>query len=330
MIMKKYREIIAIILAVILFLLLCFSAAGLLIPYRSEYGVNWSSFREEDRDSVDVLFFGSSMSYCNIVPAVVYEQCGLSSYVVAGPEQTIPISYYYIKEACKTQQPRSIVLELTGMFFEKYQNYTLANISCMPYGLNRLGATFHAAEMERIPGLLFPILDYHDRWYKVGIEDVKKNLSPERDMLAGYTFLSDASAQKDFTERSCASADAYAYALEYLGKICSFCTDNGIELILYISPAYSRIPDDKLAQLMGDLENLDYSVFVDFNSDAQWDAIGADSETDWYDSMHFNCRGAEKFSHVISELLVSGGISPAVNSSSADWQDRYEYFMSMK
>lgn len=88
--MKKYREIIAIILAVILFLLLCFSAAGLLIPYRSEYGVNWGSFQEEERDSMDVLFFGSSTSYCNVVPAVVYEQCGLSSYVVAGPEQTSP------------------------------------------------------------------------------------------------------------------------------------------------------------------------------------------------------------------------------------------------
>lgn len=329
--MKKYREIIAIILAVILFLLLCFSAAGLLIPYRSEYGVNWGSFKEEEeRNSMDVLFFGSSMSYCNVVPAVVYEQCGLSSYVVAGPEQTIPISYYYIKEACKTQQPQAIVLELTGMFFDKYQNYTLANISCMPYGLNRLGATFNAAERERIPGLLFPILDYHDRWYKVGIDNAKKNLFPEKDMLAGYTFLSDANAQKDITERNCAPDDAYTYALEYLGKICSFCTDKGIELILYISPAYSRIPEDKLAKLTIDLESLDYSAFIDFNSDAQWAAIAADSETDWYDSMHYNCRGAERFSRVISDLLVSEGISPTADSSSADWQQRYEHFTSMK
>lgn len=327
--MKKHREIIAIILAVVLFLLLCFSAAGLLIPFRSEYGVNWSSYVEEESDSIDVLFFGSSMSYCNIVPAVIYEHSGLSSYVVAGPEQTIPISYYYIKEACRTQQPEAIVLELSGMFFEKYQNYTLANISCMPYGLNRLGAIFNAAERQRIPGLLFPILDYHDRWYKTGFDELKKNISPEKDMHAGYTFLSDSVPQEEFSDKNCADEYAYGYAFEYLGKICSFCDENGIELILYLSPAYTRIPDDKMARLSSDLEKLSYTAFIDFNSEPQWSAMNIDSETDWYDSMHFNCFGAEKFSRVMADLILSEGISPSGNDSSSLWQDRYEHFKSL-
>lgn len=327
--MKKKKEIIAILLALAVFISASYLAADILIPYRSEYGINWDSYREEPDNSIDVLFFGSSIAYCDIVPAVIYDQSHLSSYVAAGPEQTIPISYYYIKEACKTQHPQAIVLELTGMFFEKYQNFTQANISYMPFGLNRLEATFNAAESERIPGLLFPILDYHDRWYKAGTDEIKKNLFPEKDMLAGYTFLSEATAQNDFTERNCASGDAYDYALEYLEKICSFCGESGIGLILYISPSYTRIPSEKLAKLSSDLENFSYTTFIDFNSDTQWAAIGADAETDWYDSMHFNCLGAEKFSRVLADLIVSEGISPSWNSSSSPWQSRYDYFKSL-
>ena len=61
-----------------------------------------------------MLFFGSSMVYCDVVPAIIWEETGLRSYVMAGPEQTIPITYYYLREACKTQSPQAVVIELTG------------------------------------------------------------------------------------------------------------------------------------------------------------------------------------------------------------------------
>ena len=139
--MSKRREAAAFGAAVLLFLLLSWGAGALLRPNRTEYGSMWPAFLQEPKNSADVLFFGSSLVYCDVAPAWIWAESGLHSYVMAGPEQTIPISYYYIRETCRTQKPRLVMLEATGMFYQKYQNYTRANIGYMPLTGNRIAAT---------------------------------------------------------------------------------------------------------------------------------------------------------------------------------------------
>lgn len=65
--------------------------------------------------------------------------------------------------------------------------FTKTNIGQMPWGINRLHATFFNAEPEVRKGLLFPLYFYHDRWTTLKSEDVQPYTE---DMLAGYTFLS--------------------------------------------------------------------------------------------------------------------------------------------
>lgn len=320
--MKVKKEIISILLAFALFFALTFSAAGLLIPYRHEYGTDWKDYLNEEEGSCDVLFFGSSIVYCDVIPSVIYEETGISSYVTAGPEQTIPLSYYYIKEALKTQSPQAVVLELTGMFFNKYEGFTQANIAYMPYGVNRLEATFNAAETERRAGLLFPILDYHDRWLTVSGQELCDNLFSADDLKAGYTFLKDAVPCNEISYRSCAGEDAYAVALEYLKKISEFCSERDVKLILYIAPEMLRIPEEDVRRLERDLQGADCTVYTDFNCENDF---GIDNETDWYDPLHFNYRGAIKFSARFAELLTEAGISPSGNSSEELWAQRSAY-----
>ena len=144
--MRKRREIAAFLAALLLFLLLSWGAGWLLRPNRTEFGSMWAAYLREPKNSVDVLFFGSSLVYCDIAPAWIWDESGLQSYVMAGPEQTIPLTYYYIREACRSQKPQTVMLEATGMFYQKYQNYTRANIGYMPLTGNRIAATFAAAE----------------------------------------------------------------------------------------------------------------------------------------------------------------------------------------
>jgi len=320
--MKRIRETISIILAAALFVLLCFAAANLLIPYRYDYGVDWKDYLDEEENTSDVLFFGSSIVYCDIIPSVIYDSTGISSYVVAGPEQTVPISYYYIREALKTQSPQAVVLELTGMFFDKYQNFTQANISYMPIGLNRLGAILNAAEPERIAGLLFPILDYHDRWYSIEKYELEDNLHHVDDGEAGYTFLSDSKPRDKLGERECADDGAYEYALKYLRKISELCEERGIKLILYISPEMTRIPEAELAKLRADLEDIAYYSFTDYNEEVLFSSLGIDNSTDWFDFLHFNFRGAVKLSSAMAELISSCSVTPSGSSSDELWAER--------
>lgn len=320
--MHKWHKVIAIILAILIFVAVCYTAGWLLMPVRVNFGSTWESYLKEERDTIDVLFFGSSLVYCDVIPAVIWEESGISSYVMAGPEQTIPVSYYYIREACRTQSPKTVVLELTGMFFNQYQNYTKVNIGYMPWSINRLAATFEAAESSEIAGLLFPLYNYHDRIYQDIEWDIEKHTKPNRDILAGYTYLSEARELTEITERKLsADTDTYKANLRYLHRIADYCKQNNIKLILYIAPAMARIPENALQTLKSDVEGIEGASFIDFNE--RMDAIGIDNLKDWYDILHFNFNGALKFSSAFVPVLEEDGqIKPSGRANALLWQQR--------
>lgn len=324
--MRKRSWITAAALSLAVFLAASYAAAWLLIPPRSSYGSTWASYLREEEDSIDLLCFGSSLVYCNIVPSVIWEETGITSYLMAGPEQTIPLTYSYIRQACRTQDPKLIAVEVTGMFYPRYCSYTKVNVSYMPWSLDRLEATFHAAELELWPGLLFPILDYHSRWREVTLENIMTRLDPQVDLFAGYTYLEHISPQSESTFRDySAETEDYARDLEYLRKIYDYCQERGIELLLLIAPAKARIPDEALTQLKKDVADLPEAHFVDFNDHMA--EIGIDDATDWYDLLHFNCRGADKFSRYLSGYLTGTfALSATEGETEALWQERVQTF----
>lgn len=319
--MKKRKEFAAILTGAAVFLLCVSLAAAVLIPPRTCYGVNWKSYRLEEKDSLDVLFFGSSVVYCDIIPSEIYRESGLGSYIVSGPEQTMPISYYYVRNALRTQSPQAVVLELSGMFFRRYQDYTLANLSYMPYGADRVSAALRTAEPERRAGLLLPILDYHDRWYSVTLTEARQSLFPESDPLCGYTFLSESSPQTLSSYRERVDIEAYELALGYLRDISGLCSEHGAKLILYLAPAMTRPDPDDLDMLMRDLESVQYDAFRDFGST---EPEGIDNNTDWFDPLHFNYPGAVKFSRLFADFITDCGIVSG-NADPGLWRSRCEY-----
>ncbi len=323
--MKKKQQWIAAILAAFLFFVITWQLAALLIPVRTQYGSEWEGYLQEPENSIDVLFFGSSLVYCDVIPAVLWEENQTSSYVLAGPEQTIPTSYYSVREACKTQDPQLIVLEATGMFYPQYTNYTKANIGYMPFGANRLKATLFAAEPEEQFGLLFPLYNYHYRWQDVTLQEIKTHLFPDPSMLAGYTLLygvfpSPESTLRDYT----ADSDTYRENLGYVEKLRDFCREQNCELLLYIAPSYGKIPPEAVSTLREDMDQLGISL-VDFNETLA--DMNIDDTTDWFDYLHFNVYGAEKFTrHLASYLEQRYPLSSS--ASAALWQQRSEHLQS--
>ena len=319
--MSKRKGLAAFLAALLAFLLLSWGAGDLLRPVRREYGSMWPAYLREAPDSFDVLFFGSSLVYCDIAPAWIWEESGVRSYVMAGPEQTMPITYYYIREACRTQSPKTVMLEITGMFYAQYQNYTRANISYMPWSGNRLAATFAAAEPSLRFGLLFPLYDYHGRWTEVSPGELYHALVPAEDALAGYTLLTYACEAPAVCEREEFTADSETYRenLLWLEKIRDFCAKEGVALQLYIAPSAARIPAAALRTLQSDVSARGIAL-ADFNDALP--ELGIDDGADWYDNLHFNVRGAEKFSRWLGGYLSQ---RPELARSGADaqrWSER--------
>ena len=324
--MKKTRWIAAAVVSALLFVLLSYGAGQLLMPPRMNYGSTWSRYLQEPENSIDVMYFGSSLTYCNITPSVIWADTGITSYLMAGPEQTVPFVYSYIKQACRTQNPKVVAIEITGMFYTRYCNYSKVNAGYMPWGANRLEATFAAAEPELRAGLLFPLFDYHSRWREITPANLKTQLDPTADPFAGYTFLSASTPQGEPTYREySAGTENYIRNWQYLKKIHAFCQKEGMELVLFLTPTKGRIPDDALAALKMDISALEGAKFVDFNEHMA--QLNIDDSTDWYDFLHFNCRGAEKFSHFMGQYLTDTlGLTATEGEDETLWQGRVDTF----
>jgi len=324
---ETIKELCAILLLVALLLGFAAVSSAALMPKRQNFGSTWERYLKEEQNSLDVLFFGSSISYCDVVPPVIWEKAEISTYVMAGPEQTLPITYFYVKEAIKTQHPKVIFVEVTGAFFEKYQSYTKVNIGYMPWDENRIGAIFNAAESAERTGLLFPLYNYHSRWDSLEGEDIEIAMKGyTADELAGYTFLDTAAEMTGIQPRNeVLDEENFAANIGYLKRIAELCAEKGILPVYYIAPTYWSLSEDHTALLKADIEEMDNVKFIDFNEGNGLSEY--DPTLDFYDTLHFNYRGAEKFSANLAEILRNElKLSKSEGADKELWNLRAEKF----
>lgn len=279
---------------------------GLLMPQRTSFGANWGGFLQAEKNSCDVMFFGSSIVYCDAYPEFFTQESGLSAYVLAGPEQNMAMTYYYIQGALETQSPSIIFVEMTEMFFPEKNDFQKANIGYMPWSKNRLSATFRTADKSEWFGLLFPIYNYHDRWQEITFDELKQNLNGyTAEKCRGYTYLTDAAPQNGFCVKK-VMEDDYGFNLKWFKNIAQLARNNDITLIPYIAPYFERLPSRLTEQIRSDAAT-EGLYLLDCND--YFDAFGFDPQRDFYDSLHTNCLGAQKFSAWLGRYVKSSVLS---------------------
>lgn len=321
--MNIKREIISILAAVLLMCFLLLTAGWLLLPESYVNCLKWGAYRSEEKNTIDVFYVGSSMAFCDIAPAMVYEESGITGYLVSGSELTIPISYYFICEASKTQSPKAVFLELGGMFFSRHESFSADNIAFMPFGKNHFEAAFKAANPEDTLKLLFPVLSYHTLWSSCTGEELRGRLFPEPDLKAGFVPLDHINDDPEITFREYGYA-YYDYSFKYLEKTARFCQERGIQLYLFFTPALARTPDSMRERLEKDIETLEIAGYINFNAEENWNALGLDPLADFADSIHLNTSGAKKVSADVAGRLLSWGFVPTEGEDEELWQMRID------
>lgn len=316
---KNIRRAVSGLFFLLLLTVFLFRAGYVLLPERTDFGSCWPMFEKEPKNSVDVLFLGSSVAYCDVIPAVFYEETGLTAYVLAGPEQTLSVTLDYLREALRTQKPSLVCLEVSGMLFDRYMGYTRVNIGYMPLlSANRLDAVLRAAEPEARAGLLFPLYDYHDLW--AGLPMLFSPRPDERtDPWAGYTRMDTSEPQTGVrTREDTASDETFAENAESLRAIIGLCRKAGTELVLYEAPGFAPIPEDRMAEIR---EAAGEGTPI-LDCQAAFSDMGLDPETDFHDFLHLNFTGAEKFTRYLAvELLRDRTLRPCPHDE-ALWRQR--------
>ncbi len=299
---------------------------------RTTYGSTWNAFLAEPENSLDVIWLGSSFAYCDVNPAVVYENSGLTGFVMAGGEQPLSITYWYLKEIFKTQSPSMVILEGTGLYFEPYQNYTLANVSVMPASVNKLGAIFTASEPELRTELLFSLAAYHDRWKTLGVGDIKKLFAGYQwDAYKGFTPMEgskEGAGETVYEDGRYVDPQVYTDNMAWLGKILALCEERGVQSMVVFHPSYTRFSEETAARMGQEIQAISpNTIFCNWGAD--FERIGLTPTQHIYDAGHLNQAGAEVFSAWLGkELNANYGVTPRTQTSenAAAWQLAVEHW----
>ncbi len=306
-------------------------AAAVLRPSHTTYGGYWAGYECEPRDTVDVLFMGSSYAYCDWNPGIIYDETGLVSYVMAGSEQVSAVTYWYLRQALKTQSPKAVVLEGSSLLFEQYRNHMDHNVCYMPWGLERIMATIEGAPPEDRLGLFFDLYLYHDRWKEITRSDVAKAIRlPTADQNKGHTAIT---YQEEKYQGSAVTSgltipeEQYAANMENLARIAGLCREKGIDLIVTINPTHRQYTQEVYDRLEADVLAAGEGVrFVNWSD--RFEDVGLIPEEHLFDAGHLNAAGARLFSVWTGEYLQSLGYTPREQSEEnrLAWEETARYW----
>ena len=199
-------------------------------------------FYAEEKNSLDFVFVGSSQMFTSVVPAVLWEEYGITSYDFGANEQPMYLSYYYIKEALNYQQPKAIVLEVSyckGLDYT-HEGVHHINLDDLKMGPVKLEAIFDIIpEGERWP-YIFELAKYHDTWPDLNKDTFKYLVADKHNPYKGYTpsveGFADGGVFNEEIGKITERAELPEFSVNYMEKIIALCEEKGVDLVFLKTP----------------------------------------------------------------------------------------------
>lgn len=289
----------------------------------------WETFYETEKDSVDVLFFGSSHVYNSINPVVFYEETGLTGFDMASSNQDLFTAYYYLKEALKYQSPKYVVIETFGMFerpfvvpdYDKalYYKITLDEMRLSWDKIEALLEWKKNINETRLIERFFPMFEYHSRWDE--LSEVDFDDTDYMYNLNGYCISYNTG---DFEYKGYDVPDDRVkfpeLVTDYFDKIYKLCEENGIKVFMLTVPdsKYESGRHISTEELAGN-----YGIsYIDYNSTDLVLSLNLNNEMYWKDLSHLNDYGSEKLTRDYARFLVEEGCIDMVECDKPEWNEK--------
>lgn len=300
--MKSAKKIVSVALFLTLFFAL-FSLCDRILSRKETEGwwnvtAKIDGFYNSPKNEYDVIFFGSSNTYCSFNPLVIWEKTGVKSYVFATQQQPIWATYYYMKDAFKRQSPDVAVVDILMLsknyeYYDDGVNYTFCDN--MPFSMDKVRlARVSAPKGERL-GLVLRFLKYHTRWSELTKEDFEYRRKNMRDYSKGFYVLTSKTGKAvHYNLENVTGCEPISEKnREYLDRIIELCQEKGVRLMLVKAPSNSSEEEKRYYNEVERIAKEQGVAFTDYN--LRYNMIGLDMATDFFDERHLNIYGAEKF-----------------------------------
>jgi len=257
---------------------------------------------EEDR--MDVLFMGSSHTYCGVSPAILWNETGIASFNMTTSGQDKNSTTHYLVEALKTQSPKVVFVELWGLTFDQHavEGNVHRNMMGMPLSENSIALIDDYVTdptMNTAYKLRWPII--HTRYKEIDKYDFIQYDFSEYGRGVDLNFTPGAAGYPTEGLLNTEPAELYKNNKAWIEELYQLSVDEGFELVFFAAPTI--VSYDEQGQINGvakfaEEHDID---FFDFNRMSE--ELGFDYSTDFVDNYHLNAYGADKLTRFLGEYL---------------------------
>jgi hypothetical protein len=294
-----------------------------------------TKFYEQEDNSVDVLILGSSHAYQSFNTGILWEDYGMASYVLSGSAQPMWNTYYYLKEALKTQTPKLIVLEgYMTIEPEEYSKdeYIIKNTYGLKWSKDKIDAITISAPQERWSEFLLEYIQYHNRYSSLSDADFLKNQgNPMYENWKGFVENMNTVVAGNPDTSGVEEREPLLDKTElYYRKTIELAQEHDIPILVVVSP-YAGITE-KDAAYFNAAQDIAEEYDIPFvNCTLFYQDIGIDFAEDAADPSHLNSTGNMKFSTFVGEYISEHYEIPDRRGDAhyQSWQDNADYIQAL-
>ncbi len=298
---------------------------------------SYNQFYKMNRESIDVIFLGSSVAASAFIPQEIYNDFGITSYNLASEQQSIFLSYYWLKEALRYQNPKIVILD--ARFVSKLhpespinttEGLTRKCLDPMKWSGVKREAVHKLCELDTTQSELSYYLTnirFHTRWSDLKECDFNKKMSESSYDMRGYVPITSDGPETYITyeqEDTEIRAEFHPLMMEYLDKTVNLCKQNNIHLILVDLPGNNMMNDgvnNSLTEYASD-KGIDY---YNLCKTEYYNRIGAVLPHENI-IIHENVWGAIKLSKFIGDMLLNDyGLEPVMDEQYETTKPNYEH-----
>ncbi|MDO4336679.1 MAG: hypothetical protein Q4C91_01155 [Eubacteriales bacterium] len=324
--MRSFKKILVRIVILAAFLIVFDKAVRFVYQSPGENIIYTKNDLKESKGEVETLILGTSLAHWGVNGGVLGELLDSTTFNLATSAQPLEGSYYFLRQQLKDNPLERVFLGVHATsLINNYDENTalkegifdrLSSPLLKAEYLLRTADTkeyeqylFYAARVENVM-----TWEKAKRYVKYKLSDDFRNNIPPEGQKMKYMGMGDENTQAvydgSFDDESLgddaiwAREKVYETNEIYLQKIADLCSENGVELNLFVTPMTWEF-----TRLMGDLDDMHEYLeeFAEKNNanlfDAnQYEGIYEIFTDDCYqDKKHFNAKGAEKFSELLAK-----------------------------
>ena len=292
---------------------------------------------KEERD-LDMVYIGGSAAFVYWQPLKAWNDYGFASYNLAVNTIQAESIKYLIKDALKYQEPECFVIDARA-----FQYYTAegseAGLRNASDSLDFLSSDrwemvhdylghHDIGEEEDRPSFYLDIFKYHTNHSALGdkenwrrIDNMGKAAWKGFEWITKYQHLEAPEAFETDTRAGLLEGD-----VEALCSLLEFCQEKELNILFVVCPYWiTRDHQEKY----NTIEDIVASYGFDFlNTNEHYDEVGIDFSTDFYNTDHVNCYGAEKYTAFLGKYIDDHYNLPDHRGESeyAEWDKDFKGF----